>query len=63
MPRFMVTPLRTLIAVLPARVRAKVAILGSDYMQVLADELDDEALRLLAAHHDTIVTHRQLHHP
>ena len=58
MPRLMVGPLRTLLEVLPARVRAKVSILGADYHQVLADELDEDALRLISAPHEEVVSHR-----
>ena len=34
MPRFLQMPLQTLLKVLPARVQAKVAVLGENYPQV-----------------------------
>ena len=45
-------------AVLPERVRGRVALLGADYHDVLAAELDATALELVAADHDTLAQYR-----
>ncbi|KAL1500658.1 hypothetical protein AB1Y20_013306 [Prymnesium parvum] len=58
MPSFLRMPLRGLLEVLPERVRAKVSIFGDDYQQVLASELDADALKLLSADHNDVVSHR-----
>ena len=48
-------------AVLPERVRGRVALLGADYHDVLAAELDATALELFnAADHDTLAQYRSL---
>ena len=46
-------------AVLPERVRGRVALLGADYHDVLAAERDATALELVAADHDTLAQYRR----
>ena len=45
-------------AVLPERVRGRVALLGADYNDVLAAELDAVAIDLIAADHDALAEWR-----
>jgi hypothetical protein len=58
LPTALRLPLSSVLEVLPPRVRSKVSILGDDYVECLARELDDEAIRLLAAHPDELGRHR-----
>lgn len=51
-------PLAAVLEVLPARVRARVRILGEDFGSVLASEIDAEALRMLRAEAWELGRHR-----
>jgi hypothetical protein len=51
-------PCATVLEVLPARVKARVHILGAEWESVLANDLDAEALRLLRAGPTELVRHR-----
>lgn len=58
LPWLLRLPMATVLEVLPQRVRARVCILGDDYEEVLARDVDAEAMRLLRAGHDELSRHR-----
>jgi hypothetical protein len=58
LPRMLKLPLASVLSVLPARVQARVVLLGDDYERVLAEDLDADALRLMTADRSTLARHR-----
>lgn len=51
-------PVMGLVNVLPQRVKAKVAVLGPDWQEILAEEVDDEAMRAIVDASFDPTTHR-----
>ena len=55
---FTLTAIQPLLLMLPSHVRERVHLLGADWEQFLAADLDEEALRFLNADHHTLAWHR-----
>ena len=55
---FTLTAIQPLLLMLPSHVRERVHLLGADWEQFLAADLDEEALSFLKADHHTLAWHR-----
>ena len=55
---FTLTAIQPLLLMLPSHVRERVHLLGADWEQFLAADLDDEALSFLKAARHTLAWHR-----